>query len=271
MKIYASKVDDLKRAKAEYDEDFKLRQAKHDEEYEEYRKALRAVFEPVEKYLENLLASPVLEYNIGVEDARYGKSGLRVRIMCNESNREQDALRWSFDVELDDGVPVKESSSWSGLNATTPENLESLRATVDALEVLNNLDWVEILDKTLPNYEDYISEHVSRYGRPDFEEQIKVAQLEEIAGKTIAVKGGDIDQEYGYSPKKSGYLYFIHKFTPKQVYITKIWTGFVESQIEDGKSVEEALEAGKARGYEQRVKLDRLLRVLPDNLEFMGE
>ena len=109
----------------------------------------------------------------------------------NEHNKFDDdsALSWSYEVKLDsDGNVVRESSSWSGLKATTEEQMRSLRQTVSALDFLNDVDWDELIKVNMPDYSDYYNPEDKAPEREDFESQLKQAELEEIVGQDAYVK-----------------------------------------------------------------------------------
>jgi hypothetical protein len=95
-----------------------------------------------------------------------------------------------MEVGLDaEGNVVKETGSWSGLKATNAQQLESLRQTLGALEYLNSINWVDLLDRALPNWGDYVHTSVpDRRDRPNFEQQLMEADLEELVGADKAVK-----------------------------------------------------------------------------------
>lgn len=75
-----------------------------------------------------------------------------VDVYCNERFGLSDALRWRFKVVFDKATQTvtKETSSWSGLQATTDEQLESLQQTVDALKQLNSMPWYDIILSSMP-------------------------------------------------------------------------------------------------------------------------
>ena len=142
--------------------------------YEEYRQAedrraikrreaRYAVTDPIEQDIAQRLSKfSALRFNVEAKfDEAYSNTYdrsrvfVRVSITCNERETDEDALRWQYSVGLDvDGNVVTQTNSWSGLKATTIEQLRSLRQTVSALEYLSTIDWLEILDKAWPTVED---------------------------------------------------------------------------------------------------------------------
>lgn len=262
MKITASKLEDIRREKAAWDADLEQKRAAYNEEQSRYRQAQEDVFEPVRQYVEEMIASPLLEFEIRVDEGSFRNPGLEIRIDCNERKKFEDssALSWNFRVNLDsNGQVVKESGSWSGLKATTPEQINSLKATVEALEALNAVDWAEVLNKELPDYKDYIKTVIPR-NRPDFESQEKVAELEEYVGKPIAFKGSGIES-LGGNRRYKAVWYIIHRETPKK-YVVSLFTDYDIHRYDlDNASPQEVIEAFKDRSAYQ-VKKEYLLEAL---------
>ena len=145
--------------------------AKKDEEYRQaenqrsikHREARYAVTDPIEQDIAQRLSKfSALRFNVEAKfDEAYSNTYdrsrvfVRVSINCNERETDEDALKWQYSVGLDvDGNVVTQTNSWSGLKATTIEQLRSLRQTVSALEYLSTIDWFEILDKAWPTVED---------------------------------------------------------------------------------------------------------------------
>lgn len=189
MKITANRKEDILKRKAEYEAANEAYHKESDRRWREYRKAVETVTDPIKEELEyNLGKFSALQFRVDVEEGRWRDPGLRVHISCDEDRKfnENVALAWSYDAHLaeEDGqiVPIRESSSWSGLSATTEAQLESLRQTVKALDYLNSLDWNDLLNRTTPNYSDLFQDELTQPKREDFEGQLRDATLDEIAG-----------------------------------------------------------------------------------------
>lgn len=188
MRITASKKDDILKRKAKYEAD----KAAYDERQRGYSKAYRAaekeILEPIRQYLEKKLSRySDLSFEISVERGwgLFEENGVNVRIRCNERNANRDnvALKWSYDAKVDeDGEIVRETSSWSGLNATTEEQMRSLRQTVSALDFLNDLDWEDLIKVKMPDYYDYYDENDKAPTREDWDQQLQDAEFEEGIG-----------------------------------------------------------------------------------------
>ena len=223
MKITATRKEDILRQKAEYEERESAREARYREEERKYDEAESAVLDPIRKTVEDMLAPyNLLDFDIRVE--RRWREGIEVIIQCNE-HRVHDpsiALAWDYKAYLDSDHNLKtESGSWSGLQATTREHLDSLKQTLDALEMLVGTDWKAMLDKQLPNWKDYFTtENSTREPRPDFEGQLKEAELADIVGKDIVIKVKPISSD-GAFYRGQEWIQIVRE-TPKQ-YEVRQW------------------------------------------------
>ena len=127
--------------------------------YVKYMKDLRSVTEPIQREIESYLNRfSALDFNVRVQENGYEYGSIEVYVGCNE-NRVTDhtsALSWSYYVRLKNGQIYKETSSWSGLNACTPVQMESLEQTVEAIKYLNSVDWDSIVNHPIPEFENYL-------------------------------------------------------------------------------------------------------------------
>lgn len=205
MKIIASKKpvtagrrEDIIKQRDEWEADFNTKQAQHESEVQSWRTAMYNSVKSAQDYLEKELGKfSALNFDIAVDPTGKYVEGRRdwvaqVRIMCNERDHfaPENALSWNFDVYLDEsGTPVKETGSWSGLKATTAQQLESLKQTLDALTFLNNVDWPTVLNLKVPGYEEYVHTlDPRRDNRPNFEQQLMEVDLEDLVGADKVVK-----------------------------------------------------------------------------------
>ena len=191
MKITSSRKDDILKRKAQYEADYAAYQERQKASDKAYREAEDAIINPIREYLERKLSRySALKFEI---DVRRGWEirGVDIFIRCNERNKfdEDVALAWSYDVTLNkDGTVNRKSSSWSGLSATTEAQMNSLRQTVSALEWLNDVDWADLMDVTMPDYGDYYDRNDKRPERADFERELLEAELEELVGTDTLIK-----------------------------------------------------------------------------------
>ena len=199
MRIIASRKDDLIKERDEWDAANKAQKAKHDAQYSKYRDTISDIVDAVKSDLLNALPNTSVELEVNVE--RWSEKGLTVSVSGNERRKFDDevALAWSWEVYIDKqtGEPVKKSSSWSGLKAVTANQLQSLKDTVEILDRLNDIDWKTFLDIELPKYEDMVTERSNIGSRPDFESSIKEAELAELVGQNVAVRGKSSGRGYG--------------------------------------------------------------------------
>lgn len=263
MKITAEKREDILREQEEYNRQLEENNRAYEEEKRAFQEAEDAVVGPVKEYLENELKYyRVLSFDVRVE--RGWKSytrgmGLEVDIKCNERNLfgEDSALSWNFDVSLvyndsEGTVEVKkETGSWSGLKATTPAQLKSLRQSVDAIEFLNDVDWKALLNKKLPKYEDYLKTRQMKDRSSEFNKRLADAELEELVGANTLIKVQNFESS-GYRGR-SIYLKLLRE-TPSQ-YVVNILTDWDIERIKNG-----TLDLDQR--YTQRVKKTNVVPVM---------
>ena len=215
MKITATKREDILRRKAEYDAKKAAYEADHEERSRRYREAQYALTDPIkEKLTAELSKFSALSFDVS-SDFMFNDHP-RVRILCNEHNKFDDnvALSWSYNVELTDAGEVeKETSSWSGMKATTPEQLESLKQSVAALEYLLGVNWAELLNVTRPAYRDFQEGALEAPPREDFNTELALAELEEAVGKNVLV---EVPNWEGSGLRGSSVYIQIEKETPSQ-------------------------------------------------------
>lgn len=192
--VTAGRREDIIKQRDEWDSQYKAAKAKSEEEQDQFREAQYAIIEPIQKELEaNLSRFDKLKIRVQVDPfgSLFGRP-IQVRVEANENEKFEDtsALSWNFDVSLTpEGEVVKSTGSWSGLKATTPEQLDSLRDTLSALEYLNSLDWASIINKQMPNIKDYMKTTVpNRSTRPNFEQQLMEVDMEDLVGANKVVK-----------------------------------------------------------------------------------
>lgn len=255
MKITASRKDDILKRKAEYDARRKAYDDAEQEAWDRYQDAEDAVTEPIKSQIENMLRRfTALHFDVQVQrgwsSRRNGRPGIDVKISCNERNLNDPdvALGWRWEASLDsDGAVKKESSSWSGLQACTEEQLRSLEQTFQALKLLNSIDWSVVLDVKLPKYSDYKMDLPERPATENFEDELKEAELEELIGKNAAVEVYNWES----SPYRGDSVYLqILRETPSQ-YVCKI---FPRTHGRLDQEIAELIRSGQYYGYEQRVR-----------------
>ena len=177
--VYADRREDILNRKKAFEEN----KAKREEESRQYYKAVDASLKPVKDYVENILSKyNLLDCTIDV-DYSYKSYKPEVRIRCNESTLHSDkvALAWDFTIQIDeDGNVVKDSGSWSGLKATTEEQLEALDQTLSALKELNHANWKSVLNVDQPDPKDF---HKTEWMKEEnWDQQLKEVEVDDLVG-----------------------------------------------------------------------------------------
>ena len=139
-----------------------------------------------------------------------------IRVDYGEHRVSDESLplkwRWSFKV-YSKGRTSRESSSWSGLNATTSDHIAQLRQSVNALEALSNLDderLVKLAFQNAPAYDEYVTQDVDKVDEMEY----VYKKLDALAGEDVFVAGDQT--RYGQQ------YYKIVKDTGKQ-YVIEVW------------------------------------------------
>lgn len=194
MKITASRRDDILRRQSEYEAAEARNKAKEKDASRRFRSAQNDVFSGVEEEIRRQLGDKIGELTIRIEE-RYG-SGISVEIGNDTGSPRRSpnaSLTWRWSARLDrEGNVVKESSSWSGLEATTLEQVADLKLCVEQLEIINTMDWAKLLDVTLPDWRDYQVTDLEDIGpRPNFKQELIEADIEDIIGRNALVKCGE--------------------------------------------------------------------------------
>lgn len=265
--LVASRADEIRKARDEWDAEKARRDAIHDEQDASYRQAERAITKAIEDKIASGLASfNLLEFDVYVEPyGRYGGPGVSLRVDCNQQkvHDPSSALSWDYKAYItSDGEVVKESSSWSGLEACTEEAMASLKQTVAALEFLNSIDYAQLLNVETPNPKDFFTEDAYMVeSRPDFESQLLEAELEEAIGQRVLFLGNPLPNDEYYAGYQN-IFYVILGETLKQYKIGRIDRWTFDKLIEGGATEEQLFETITKSYNVQRVRKDRLLSAL---------
>ena len=243
--ITASRKDDILKRKAEYE----AKKAEYDKRHDEARSRLyrdeATALRPVKQFLESQLKQfDALEFEVDVRRGyNWGRGDIEydfaeVYIRCNEHSKFEDssALSWSFDVGLDsNGEVTRKSSSWSGLKATTIDQMKSLRQTVEALDFLNEVNWDRLIRIDLPKYGDYYDFEDRAPKGEDWATQLKEAELEELIGTDNIVEIYNWDN----SPVSGRVAYIqILKETPSQYFVKVFDSWTIDNYILSGNDVQ---------------------------------
>jgi len=219
---------------------------KYEAQYAEFNRVQSEIFDNIKVQISDALSRVNLNLEINV-DTNFGKN-VRVYVKSNDNriHAEDKALSWTYEVSLNEnGTADKKTSSWSGLQATTDEQIESLYQTADALYLLNNMDWTALLTVTLPKWSDYITEKSSIGQRPDFEADIRAAEIAALIGANKLIKGSTPS---GKGRRGHSTVWFlIVSETPKQFKIVEIANYSIQEQYlqERGQTLAEVVEQAK--------------------------
>lgn len=194
MKIIASNKDDILRRKAEYDADFNRRKLEYNKQRQSYLNDMKIRADQLVDEVRAALPDTKLDLNIYAEPNYTSLTDMTYQITIRDENNLSNSnkpLSWSWSVMLnEDGDVIKESNSWSGLNATTAENISILKDIVNVLQALNDIEWKSILSKVpVPNYAEYVTETDPKYdsNKPNFDRELLEADIDDIIGKNVGV------------------------------------------------------------------------------------
>lgn len=270
MKITANRRDEIIKQRDEYEADYSARSARHEEQSAALRKAEYEVLESVQARV----AAELSDISQGAHLEIIARRGwnyrsedtvIEIQVRCNESFKFDDstALSWDWSVKLDDdGNVIRDSGSWSGLKACTPEQLDDLQRSLNILRRLNDMDWGTILSTTMPRYADYVTERAPyRNNRPDFEQMLFDIDIEEAIGKPVLMKGaGDY----------SNMWFSVLKQTDKQYTVIRIPNYAVQNPAErGGMSIEELI--AKMSAYPMRVMKTKFATMVKKPIELWEE
>lgn len=233
MKITCARNrEQIAREQAAYEERRAAKKAKRDAQYNSWRRDYLVVANSVKEQIEDALSTFTnLNLEIDVDLGwRGGDNTLQVSIGSNEHNihSEHKALSWNWKAYVDSrtGEIKKESGSWSGLNAVTTEQIESLKQSATCLEVINSLDWESMLNADLPQYEDYVTDDVYEKDPDDernFKHELLEADVEDAMNAGLWIKGHGYRW---YRPTATVY-YKVLKETPAQYEVIEGWANDV--------------------------------------------
>ena len=180
-----------------------------------------ALYATIESNVRNAIGNTSIPLNIHA-NRRY--RNLEVEVNNGYTSNSNSALTWRWNVYVSrDGEVIKETGSWSGLSATTPENIADLKESVRILEVLNNLDWKQLLSATPPKYGDYVK---TRPGaRPDFESELLEADIEDAMQDGKLIKG----RGYKYYRSSVPVYYRIISEAPKSYEVQEIYEDYLSN------------------------------------------
>lgn len=223
MKILCTRRDDIIKQRDEYDAARKQYDDAVNKAHNAYKTAVDDVLNPIaDIFVERLSKYDALEFDVRVEEG-FKDQTFVVRIRCNDHKVHSDdsALSWNWDTEvnLQTGEVKSETGSWSGLKATTSEQIKSLEQSVAALKELQGIDWDRLTGRMLPHYSTYYKDVPKGPGtRPNFDRMLEEADIEEYVNKPVLVKGNNGSGRYF----RGSVYYHILKETPSMYEVAEV-------------------------------------------------
>lgn len=223
-----SSVEDFDRVSKEYDDAVARReqqQKEHNRQYRQYIIRLKAsqdiIVENIRNLIEDATDSDFMRF-VDIYAHVYSNGGT-IKVSYGENNKFDDdvPLVWNWTFELgrygDDNETNRATNSWSGLNATTSQNVEVLKKCVSALEALSkvNDDYiVSLIRKNAVDKSDYVSQEVDNVDTDSY----LMRKLEALAGtdRYFLTFDGPYHQDYYRIVKDTG-----KQFVVESVRVTK--------------------------------------------------
>jgi len=191
MKIISSRLDDVRMEKENYERDYAEQKARYDEQNAAYTRATRAVLDNIESaLLQQINARTSQNVKVKAErdfSYRYPQeSFVQVKVYAENPGWP---LRWSWyaNINQETGEVEKSSNSYSGIEATTPEDINMLKESLDVMDYLvNQVDWNTLLHVQLPKGSDYFT--MKQPERRNFAQAEADALIADCVGQPILVK-----------------------------------------------------------------------------------
>jgi len=231
----ARKREDIIRERDEYNANRSARLQDYEKEKIEWKQSVESTQNALKRSVEQQLSSINLPLDIKVNAySEFGSKQIRVTVCCfyenSDVHREDKSLSWLWEVSLAmDGQIKKESNSWSGLKAVTPQQIGTLRESVNALEILNNMDWPSLLDIAVPEVTDFVKTAVPRDKSRDFNTELEEAELAEAIQDHLFIEGAPGSGKFY---RKS--YYCVLKESPSQYTIAEAPATAVEELMKNG-------------------------------------
>lgn len=242
MKIIrcARPVADVKRELEQVDNDIRTKKAQYDEDHDNWRHAIYEVANSIKEEIAEDIGEVSIPLEIDVKPG-FMSHGYEVTIKNSDNPHDDQALNWNWSASIDaQGDIKKESGSWSGLTAISAENIDNLKESVRVLEILNNMDFIKILSRAMPESSDYLTHEYTTNDdiqhKNSLTAELFESEMNEImeSGNWIKLKDGQgkyyrrdayirilsespkmykVAEEFGsrISPESAGYDYNIRK------------------------------------------------------------
>lgn len=197
--INASHLDEIRQRKAEYQKEYDAWTARYEESERNLRKAEHDALQPAKdavtdalsKFIDPLKLDIQVDFNwrLAREDYNNENYPIKIDIRSNQNHDEKLALSWEYEVTLNRiGQVEAETNSWSGMSATTTDQISSLKLTAECLDVLANMNWKSLLRASKPRMVDYYDKDDKQPSNPVTAEDEKQAVFDDIEGTDYAVR-----------------------------------------------------------------------------------
>ena len=233
IKVNEDRRSDVIARRDAWQKDYDAKKLAYDKQYFDYDTAREAVSDTLVQEIKKQIGNvPKSEYLNIYAEPRWGGYEVHIEYAQRAVHNEDKALSWDFRIILDrNGTLKKESGSWSGLQATTSEQIKDLKETVRILEVINNMDWETLINNTvnkMPKRDEYITApNPDSEAKPDWKTELIQASIEDAIGQNILIKGRG---------EKGGTVYYkIIRQTPKRYEVASI-PGYYIRDVQNGNS-----------------------------------
>lgn len=270
-KVVKSSLEDYNRLNEEYNQAVSRRENQiktRDRQEKQYRIMNKAAENIVSEYImdivEDATSSNFVESSrCNTNLYKYDGSRLSGDITFSYGEPSETPLAWSWEFSIgkygSESGPERSTNSWSGLQATTLDDIQILRQSISALEALSQVtdeDIVSLMNKHAVRYTDYVTQEVDKQPR----ESSLIQRLEALAGTGMFILTNDQTTYY------TDYL-CITKDTGKQF---ATYTLRVTNPTKDWHS-NEVRPADSFVVEEKRYRKDRVADLVKTPLELMSQ
>lgn len=270
-KVVKGSLEDYNRLNEEYNQAVSRRENQiktRDRQEKQYRIMNKAAENIISEYIMDIVEDATSSKFVKSSKCytnlyKYDGSRLSGDIKFSYGEPSESPLAWSWEFSLgrfgSKSGPERSTNSWSGLQATTLDDIQILRQSVAALEALsqvNDADIVSMMNKHAVRYTDYVTQEVDK--APS--ESSLIQRLETLAGTDMFILTNDKTTYY------TDYL-CITKDTGKQF---ATYTLRVTNPTKDWSS-DEIRPADSFIIEEKRYRKDKIADLVKTPLELMSQ
>lgn len=265
---YNAIIEKQNQEEARYQRDYKIRE----DQIQKYNIDNSEASDAVSSYLKDLISPLVTadylkNMSIDVRLRNFSKDQknevigeIRIKYGLDVNHDHSTPLSWDWSFEVgkfgSEGRVDRETNSWSGMNATTLDDVSVLKQTVAVLEALANLtdeDIIDVMKSHRVYYDDYVTQEVKRADTSGY----KLQKLEALVGTDQYI---ELDHSYG----NTDYLN-LEASTNKQFRFTIV-------RLSDPKSYTDAYYPAKLFVLDsRRATKDKVLSMVPNDIKIISE